>query len=862
MVGRVEGVYLASFHVRTGNSLTFSHPATPEFQSELQQANIEWKALPSGSHAVERDTIFFSLPQQQSSLACFRNIEHAQQGQRGARMFSVGAILSRSGHDHLSIITPALDALADQLLTDADQHQHEQLLIDWYNAQSQTQTQEAAEPAFDHSPLSHLPAFTASLGPLLPPILKHLATGTTRLLIYSAAPLAPAAALAFNLAHIVQSASTHKSQQQPVSIHVRGLVTLHDLVHLEQEQAQIDPSGWIAFTSDKILLDKLNLFDLLLDLTPLQKDPAVARAAASPRHRLGTSLSQSTTTTSATPTSSSSTKPRLSIVQRKQNTNGPSLKKLKEISWTTQEYAEMRLLEDKVKRRLDSYPDSSATQSPSSIYTPQFTAEQAVQDSETPTIPSAARRIPSSASAATIRQRTRSSEPSTTTTQQVALSTPVPSTISARHTRQPSALSLQTSRSRHLAAAAAASGQGGKGIFLNLLALLRYVFAQSLWFFPSAFWTPASASTSALTLLGPAEMRRRKRLRRVQSTTANGGGGAGSSVVLGGLSSDGASISESAFILPLGVRPDGSLRASVLLDQDDDDEEEEGEDEGEDNRRTGVGEMGGDSTRKGTAMSQRLIDIDDDQDDVLGENVGAGTSSQSRRPLSTSGRSVTFPADQTREDGNNDVAIVDDDDDMEPPGSPDPFLAACGATAAAATSGFSAVLGLPSHGPDGLTANGSSGLRLRNSRSSMPSNGLPSLSDSAVNGANDDDDDDDEEDEQDLRKALATALREVWADWLTILLVEITALIISKQGEAAVGGRASAAAISLDGSDMASIGLSTRNGADCALVKAVGRRIHVPRDGSASYSDDVASESDSGRGIEVVIRPSRWPFFR
>ncbi|KAE8214154.1 hypothetical protein CF327_g2400 [Tilletia walkeri] len=767
---QVEGVFLASFHVRTGNTLSFVHPA--ELQDDLSAAHAEWKALPSGSHAVERDTIFFSLSPRRTAVACFRNVallrDDDDPAQRGARMLSVGAVFSSNSptSSYNNTHLPSLDALADSIaatsLDDEEKVQH--LIKTWYQSAESVERNQQRD-SFAYSALSHFPALSASLGPLLPPLLKFLATGHTRLLIYSTAPLQPAASLAHNLADIVHSAQRRAGQNQSQPpLHVRGLVTLHDIVALDEESRQrtADTAGWIAFTSDKILLDKCALFDLMLDLTPLQGGNGNSKAAASPRNR------PSLTTGPASP---SGAKPRFSIVVRPTTTPTQQPPKLKESSWTTHEYAEMRLVEDKAKRRLDS---------PSSL-------TLLAEEGPTSPIPAASDATFGAARQVTaVRQRKPSNQQEMEPSQQRQ---------QPLRTRPSSSLQPRT-----------------RGVFLNLVSLLRYVFAQTLWFFPSAFWTPASASTSALTLLGASSSSTRRK-----SSRAISGLGLGSSA-------DGASsIGDSAFILPLGVRPDGGLRASVLLDDDDDDDEDEdeedeeepangqGDDEGEgpdsDTETAGRSLQDPPSTPRGARSQPPLIDLE--------EQTGA-------RPV-------------IRHAGVIAAAEVDD-----LPGSPDPFLAACGAGSG---------VPLPSRIEEGGADSGvATNLRVRNSRSSMVSSHStakrlrksvvidgPSsaLDDSALES------DDEEEEEEELARALAGNLREAWTDWLAVLYVEISALV----GSSSTTTTSSSAPVELDGHDLASIGLSTRNGADCALVRAVGRR---------------AGGSDDGMGKREVFIRTGW----
>lgn len=86
-------------------------------KGEADCQGVEWKALPSGSHAMERDIIYFESPSSSAhsrhkkiGIAAFRNrklkvgerVGASGEGQgedddqRGARLMAVGAILSES----------------------------------------------------------------------------------------------------------------------------------------------------------------------------------------------------------------------------------------------------------------------------------------------------------------------------------------------------------------------------------------------------------------------------------------------------------------------------------------------------------------------------------------------------------------------------------------------------------------------------------------------------------------------------------------------------------------------------------------------------------------------------------------------
>lgn len=102
----VLSVFLVHFHVRRGNELVWH-------KGEADCEGVEWKALPSGSHAMERDIIYFECQSIERGgrmgIAAFRNrkiapserhgvsingqLEGDDDDQRGARLMAVGAII-------------------------------------------------------------------------------------------------------------------------------------------------------------------------------------------------------------------------------------------------------------------------------------------------------------------------------------------------------------------------------------------------------------------------------------------------------------------------------------------------------------------------------------------------------------------------------------------------------------------------------------------------------------------------------------------------------------------------------------------------------------------------------------------------
>ena len=111
------------------------------------------------------------------------------------------------------------------------------------------------------------------LGPLMAPLIKLLLL-PRRLLIYAPAPVERAAIVAFNLAELVHAAFVY-AVHVPGHVRVYGMLTLHDLDAWKQLTFAAE-SAWIAWTSDRILLDKTDAYDVCLDVSALMFPSAVA----------------------------------------------------------------------------------------------------------------------------------------------------------------------------------------------------------------------------------------------------------------------------------------------------------------------------------------------------------------------------------------------------------------------------------------------------------------------------------------------------------------------------------------------------------------------------------------------------------
>ncbi|CEH17404.1 Protein of unknown function DUF2347 [Ceraceosorus bombacis] len=271
----VRQVFLAEFDERKGPTIVFAHP--------LPAPNLEWRSLPSGSHALEHPDIISFLTENEDEHSVVAAVVRSRStaGEEGAesrgnRVITVGAVLAcadstpASHHFASTLHTAALTQLAERLSYTPNDTA---ALREWQTnlAQSDSGTSadsEARKAAGDarrlRSPndsLLSLPSLSSALGPLLPVVLKRCLTPHHRLLIFSPAGVPTSRALTI---HSALAELAHAAGAFPLA---RGLLALPDLGKLMTEQSR--EGGWIAVTPDALFLEKPQLSDTILDLRPL-----------------------------------------------------------------------------------------------------------------------------------------------------------------------------------------------------------------------------------------------------------------------------------------------------------------------------------------------------------------------------------------------------------------------------------------------------------------------------------------------------------------------------------------------------------------------------------------------------------------
>lgn len=96
----IVAVFVVTFDTRKGNIIEWKHPET------VQLTGVEFKALPSGSHKVFKDFVYFKHDDSQFGLSCFQRITVENEDERGVRMKSVGIVCSKytSLHEHMEFL--------------------------------------------------------------------------------------------------------------------------------------------------------------------------------------------------------------------------------------------------------------------------------------------------------------------------------------------------------------------------------------------------------------------------------------------------------------------------------------------------------------------------------------------------------------------------------------------------------------------------------------------------------------------------------------------------------------------------------------------------------------------------------------
>ncbi|KAI7161122.1 hypothetical protein KC349_g2974 [Hortaea werneckii] len=263
--------------------------------SDADLGGIEYKCLPSGLHSVESDLVYFIQGQRHVGISAFAQ-EEADSQHRNARFCAIGALVP-SAHGKLGrcwLHAAALKELAKQLVGNSDD---KTALESYWKKCQQTNEQGAehdrhgarvvgnrstrlsesqhgpkldAEGVADH-PALYMPALLDCFGPLIFPLCRASLL-RKRILMLGSPPVQRNCSMVY-IASILSSLPSTACEVLPADTEPLARtdslfsVGISDIPLLSESSR----AGWIATTTDDILGERQQLWDILVELTPKER---------------------------------------------------------------------------------------------------------------------------------------------------------------------------------------------------------------------------------------------------------------------------------------------------------------------------------------------------------------------------------------------------------------------------------------------------------------------------------------------------------------------------------------------------------------------------------------------------------------
>ncbi|RDD43206.1 Protein LCHN [Trichoplax sp. H2] len=246
----VVALFVISFDTKSGNVVEYCVP------SGVQLNAVEFKAMPSGSHTVSEDFVYFRNGQDLYGLSCFKRIQVDNQEERGVRMKSVGILCKHFITLHLHM--PFLESEVVKQLNSPGNYQRLQeyftnnidlneSLIQPYG--SNTSVLKITHPAGCFS--QFIKFFGVKIFPLWRLILLQ-----KKILFYSPPPVGIACYRVYCCSLLSSSSiSLRESQTQP-----QFYVNVADIAELSSTKT------YVACTTEKVFESKKNLYDAFIDI--------------------------------------------------------------------------------------------------------------------------------------------------------------------------------------------------------------------------------------------------------------------------------------------------------------------------------------------------------------------------------------------------------------------------------------------------------------------------------------------------------------------------------------------------------------------------------------------------------------------
>ncbi|RKP06321.1 hypothetical protein THASP1DRAFT_25331 [Thamnocephalis sphaerospora] len=276
----VLAMFIVRFDTHHGNTVAWTYPES----KYIDLNGIEFSALPSGLHLVQDDIVYFSK-NTYFGLSVFENTRlegKEAEKERGARMAAVGLLCAKyTGlHRHVEFLKEAAR------FHSADEAVSRQLLTWYYENQKRRSEPRPSALSTDPIPTIQVPRigklstnhparqfmqFVERCGPSIFVLWKH-ALLNRRILFSATPPLAVASSYVYCTCLLSSIATDCVDQEEPPELLAPMFcVGVNDLCKLSVMD------GYVAFTSEQILKEKKDLYDVLVEPRVVRKRGQPAR---------------------------------------------------------------------------------------------------------------------------------------------------------------------------------------------------------------------------------------------------------------------------------------------------------------------------------------------------------------------------------------------------------------------------------------------------------------------------------------------------------------------------------------------------------------------------------------------------------
>ncbi|CAF1677255.1 unnamed protein product [Rotaria magnacalcarata] len=239
----VEAIFVVTFDVKYGNTIEFQMPE----KEQMPLNGVEYKALPSGSHHIHEDFVYFRH-ESKYGLACIARVDTVKdeddgsalsvvdQSQRGMRIKSVGILTSSIIHiqSYLAFLQTEARTYLNQ--SSADYDRLKRFLL------QHGQPTSVPVSIYDNLFAEFIQQFGASIFPLTRLILLG-----KRILLHSRSPIGSLCNAVY-FTHIINQ-----------SVNPLFFVNITDLTMLSNEQS------YIGCTTEIVFKEKTHIYDVFID---------------------------------------------------------------------------------------------------------------------------------------------------------------------------------------------------------------------------------------------------------------------------------------------------------------------------------------------------------------------------------------------------------------------------------------------------------------------------------------------------------------------------------------------------------------------------------------------------------------------